>query len=175
MHSFLTMRYVKTKIIKVLQKRDIMKDFTPDYIENLIDIMKNNELTEIILEDEHSSMVIKSNGFKPVIKEKEVTPSEEITVSEEPVQEESQKEEKKNIVPVVSNMIGLYFSKPSPEEKPFVNVGDEIKEGQVICIIETIKLMNKITAEISGKVTEICIKDGEPVEYGQVIMYVEQN
>ena len=72
-------------------------------------------------------------------------------------------------------MIGVYFSKPSPDEKPFVQVGDEIKEGQIICIIETIKLMNKITAEISGRVVEICIKDGEPVEYGQVIMYVEQN
>ena len=64
----------------------------------------------------------------------------------------------------------LFFS----NEKPFVSVGDEIKAGQTVCIIETIKLMNKITSEVSGKIAEICIEDGKPVEYGQVIMYVEQ-
>ena len=150
-----------------------MKDFTPNYIEKVIDIMKNNELTEVTLEDEHSSMVIKSNGYKPVIKEKEVSKEEITTVSEEPIKEE-ETELKQNLVPIVSNMIGLFFTKPSPDEKPFIKVGDEIKEGQIICIIETIKLMNKITSDISGKVVEICIEDGQPVEYGQVMMYVEK-
>lgn len=154
-----------------------MKDFTPNYIEKVIDIMKNNELTEVTLEDEHSSMVIKSNGYKPVIKEKEKETLKEeiITVSQEPIKEEEPVEEKQNVVPIVSNMIGLFFSKPSPDEKPFIKVGDVIKEGQIICIIETIKLMNKITSDISGKVVEICIEDGQPVEYGQVMMYVEKN
>lgn len=148
-----------------------MKEFESNYIEKLIDIMKNNELTEVTLEDADKSLYIKSNGYKPVIKEK---------TASEPVQEtvveaaEEKVEEKKNLVPIVSNMIGLFYSKPSPNEKPFVQVGDEIKEGQVVCIIETIKLMNKITSDVSGKIAEICIEDGKPVEYGQVIMYVEQ-
>ena len=72
-------------------------------------------------------------------------------------------------------MIGLYFSKPSPDAKPFVQVGDRIKKGQQICIIETIKLMNKIVSEVSGVVKEICIEDSKPVEYGQTIMYIEQD
>ena len=153
-----------------------MKDFTPNYIEKVIDIMKNNELTEVTLEDEHSSMVIKSNGYKPVIKEKEQVNEAPAEIIEQEQQEEQKPEEdKKNIVPIVSNMIGLFFTKPSPEEKPFIQVGDEIKEGQVICIIETIKLMNKITSDISGKIVEICIEDGKPVEYGQVMMYVEKD
>ena len=153
-----------------------MKDFTPNYIEKVIDIMKNNELTEVTLEDEHSSMVIKSNGYKPVIKEKNAPKEEEvISAPEEAVQEETPAEENPNLVPIVSNMIGLFFTKPSPEEKPFIKVVDEIKEGQIICIIETIKLMNKITSDVSGKVVEICIEDGQPVEYGQVMMYVEKN
>jgi len=153
-----------------------MKDFTPNYIEKVIDIMKNNELTEVALEDEHSSMVIKSNGYKPIIKEKDIQKEEELnTVSEEAIEEEKPVEEKQNLVPIVSNMIGLFFTKPSPDEKPFVQVGDEIKEGQIICIIETIKLMNKITSDVSGKIVEICIEDGKPVEYGQVMMYVEKN
>ncbi len=149
-----------------------MKEFETDYIEKLIDIMKDNELTEITLEDSDKSLIIKGNGFKPIIKEKIVEEEIQTSIQEEKTTE--QQETKKKLVPIISNMIGLYFSKPSPNEKPFVNVGDEIKEGQTVCIIETIKLMNKITSEISGKVAEICIEDGKPVEYGQVIMYVEQ-
>lgn len=147
-----------------------MKEFEAKYIEKLVDIMKNNELTEVVLEDSKSSLVIKGNGYKPVIKEKEVVQEEAVeeTVVEEVV------EEKKNLVPIRSSMIGVFFAKPTPNEEPFVKVGDEIKEGQTVCIIETIKLMNKITSDISGKVAEICIEDGKPVEYGQVIMYVEQ-
>ena len=149
-----------------------MKEFETDYIEKLIDIMKNNELTEITLEDSDKSLIIKGNGFKPVIKEKVVEVEAQTSIQEE--KEIEQQEAKKNLVPIISNMIGLYFSKPSPNEKPFVSVGDEIKAGQTVCIIETIKLMNKITSEVSGKIAEICIEDGKPVEYGQVIMYVEQ-
>ncbi len=146
-----------------------MKDIQTDYIEKLVDIMKNNELTEVTLEDNDCSLVIKG-GFKPVIKEKEHP-----NVIEDVCKCDTEIENNKNIVPIKSSMIGLYFSKPSPNEKPFVKVGDEIKEGQVVCIIETIKLMNKITSDVSGRIVEICIEDGKPVEYGQVIMYVEKN
>ncbi len=150
-----------------------MKELQTDFIEKLIDIMKKNELTEVTLEDDERSLFIKGSGYKPVIKEK--TNTEDVRIEEPAVVETELKEEKKNLVPVISNMIGLYFSKPSPDEEAFVKVGDEVKEGQVICIIETIKLMNKITSEVSGKVAEICIEDGKPVEFGQVIMYIEQN
>ena len=147
-----------------------MKKFEANYIEKLVDIMKNNELTEVTLEDSECSLLIKSNGYKPVIKEKEVVQE----VIEEPVIKESVIEEKRNLIPIRSNMIGVFYAKPTPNDKPFVQVGDVIKEGQTICIIETIKLMNKITSETTGKVVEICVEDGKPVEYGQVIMYVEQ-
>lgn len=147
-----------------------MKNIQPDYIEKLIDIMKNNELTEITLEDTDSSLVIKGSGYKPVIKEKQ-QPVEDVEQTVEPVAVE----EKKEVVPIKSNMIGLFFSKPSPDENAFVKVGDEVKEGQTICIIETIKLVNKITSDVNGRIVEICIEDGKPVEYGQVIMYVEKN
>ena len=152
-----------------------MKNFEPEYIEKLIEIMKNNELTQVSLDDSETSLVIKSSGYKPVIKEKEAPKAEETS---QDIQEENAAEpltEQKKLTPITSNMIGLYYSKPSPSEAPFVKVGDEIKAGQVICIIETIKLINKITSEISGKVAEICIENGKPVEYGQVIMYVEEN
>lgn len=146
-----------------------MNNIKSDFVEKLVKIMQNNELTEVVLEDSKASLVIKGNGYKPVVKEK-VQPAVEL-VEEAPVIEV---EDKKNLVPIKSNMIGVFYAKPSPNDRPFVNVGDEIKEGQTICIIETIKLMNKITTDVAGKVVEICIEDGKPVEYGQVIMYVEQ-
>ena len=149
-----------------------MKNIKADYIEKLVDIMKNNEITEVTLEDNDASLVIKSNGFVPVIKEKQQSAVQDVVVEnvvvEEPVAA-------KKVVPVVSTMIGIFYAKPSPNDAPFVSVGDEIKEGDTICIIETIKLMNKIASTATGKVVEICVEDGKPVEYGQVIMYVEEN
>ena len=134
--------------------------------------MKNNEITEVAIEDGEKALFIKSSDFIPVIK----TKNNEAETLDDPVVEalEEDKQPKKNIVPIVSNMIGMYYSKPSPEEKPFVQVGDTIKEGQVVCIIETIKLVNKITSDVSGKIVELCIENGKPVEYGQTIMYVEK-
>lgn len=149
-----------------------MKEVSTDYIEKVIDIMKNNEITEVAIEDGEKALVIKNSDFIPVVKAKD---SETETFKVPVVEiEQEDKQPKKNIVPIVSNMIGMYYSKPSPEEKPFVQVGDTIKEGQVVCIIETIKLVNKITSDVSGKIVELCIENGKPVEYGQTIMYVEK-
>lgn len=149
-----------------------MKNINTDYVEKLVEIMKNNEITEVTLEDNDASLVIKSNGFVPVIKEKEQPVVQETIVEKEVVVEENIANK---VVPIVSNMIGIFYAKPSPNDAPFVKVGDEVKEGDTICIIETIKLMNKIASTATGKVVEICIEDGKPVEYGQVIMYVEEN
>ena len=73
---------------------------------------------------------------------------------------------------VKSPMVGTFYRSPSPDEAPFVEVGDRIRNGQTVCIIEAMKLMNEIEAEISGQVMEILVKNGEPVEYGQPLMRV---
>ncbi len=150
-----------------------MREIETDFIEKVINIMKDNELTEVTLEDDERSLYLRTSGFTPVINisEKSNTNIEEIVLTDD----EKTIEEKSKLVPVISNMIGLFFSKPSPIENPFVQVGDRVKKGQQICIIETIKLMNKVVSEVSGTVKEICIEDGKPVEYGQVIMYIEQD
>ena len=74
---------------------------------------------------------------------------------------------------ITSPMVGTFYSASSPEANPFVEVGSNINTGDVVCIIETMKLMNEIKSEHSGKVVQICVKNGDPVEYGQVLMYVE--
>jgi acetyl-CoA carboxylase biotin carboxyl carrier protein len=70
-------------------------------------------------------------------------------------------------------MVGTFYTSPSPDSAPFVSVGTSVNAGDVVCIIEAMKMMNEIKAEVSGKVTEICVEDGQPVEFGQVLMYVE--
>jgi acetyl-CoA carboxylase biotin carboxyl carrier protein len=152
-----------------------MNEFETEYIAKVVEIMQNNEITEVTLEDVNKSIVIRGNGYKPVIKQKTVEQPVQTVEEVKEIIEEQLVETKKNLVPIVSNMIGIFYAKPSPDAEPFISVGDEIKEGQTVCIIEMVKLMNKISSEVSGKVVEICIEDGKPVEYGQVIMYVEKN
>jgi acetyl-CoA carboxylase biotin carboxyl carrier protein len=75
--------------------------------------------------------------------------------------------------PITSPMVGTFYKAPSPDAEPFVSVGSSISAGDVVCIVEAMKMMNEIESEFSGKITEVCVADGEPVEYGQTLMYVE--
>ncbi|MBD3880690.1 acetyl-CoA carboxylase biotin carboxyl carrier protein [Phormidium tenue FACHB-886] len=76
------------------------------------------------------------------------------------------------LVDVISPMVGTFYRSPAPDERPFVDVGDRIRPGQTVCIIEAMKLMNELEAEFSGEIVEVLVKNGEPVEYGQVLMRV---
>jgi acetyl-CoA carboxylase biotin carboxyl carrier protein len=74
--------------------------------------------------------------------------------------------------PVTAPIVGTFYASPNPESGPFVKVGDRVKEGQVLCIIEAMKLMNEIEAEVAGVVTEILVRNEDPVEFGQVLMRI---
>ncbi|VXD19091.1 Biotin carboxyl carrier protein of acetyl-CoA carboxylase [Planktothrix serta PCC 8927] len=76
-------------------------------------------------------------------------------------------------VEITSPMVGTFYRSPAPDESPFVEVGDRISTGQTVCIIEAMKLMNEIEAELSGQVMELLIQNGSPVEYGQPLMRVK--
>ena len=83
----------------------------------------------------------------------------------------ARRKDDQNIVP--APMVGTFYSASSPTTKPFVQVGDEVKEGQVLCIIEAMKMMNQIESDKSGRVTAILAKNGEPVEFGQPLFIIE--
>lgn len=74
---------------------------------------------------------------------------------------------------VVSPMVGTFYASPAPGAKPFAQLGDTVKPGQTVCIIEAMKLMNDISSEVSGRVAQILVQDGQAVEYGQVLMLIE--
>ena len=75
---------------------------------------------------------------------------------------------------VTSPIVGVFYAAPGPEKEPFVRVGDRVEAGQVIGIVEAMKLMNEIQSDASGVVTKICVQDGEGVEYGQPLIYVQE-
>jgi acetyl-CoA carboxylase biotin carboxyl carrier protein len=76
------------------------------------------------------------------------------------------------LVEIMSPMVGTFYRAPGPDEASFVEVGDRIRPGQTVCIIEAMKLMNELEAEVSGEIVEILVQNGEPVEYGQALMRV---
>jgi acetyl-CoA carboxylase biotin carboxyl carrier protein len=80
----------------------------------------------------------------------------------------------KKWVDVKSPMVGTFYRSPAPDEAPFVEVGSRIRASQTVCIIEAMKLMNEIEAEVSGQVMEILVENGQPVEYGQPLMRINQ-
>lgn len=84
---------------------------------------------------------------------------------------DSIQEEKYKIIK--SPMVGTFYSKPSPNKETFVKTGDIVKKGQVICIVEAMKLMNEIESEFDGEIAEICVKDGDIVEYGQALFKIK--
>ena len=70
---------------------------------------------------------------------------------------------------IKSPMVGVFYAAPSPDAKPFVEVGSKVKKGDVVCIVEAMKLMNEITAEFDGEVVDVCVHNGDVVEYGQTL------
>ena len=77
-----------------------------------------------------------------------------------------------NMSEVKSPMVGVFYAAPAPDAQPYVKVGDTVEKGQVICLIEAMKLMNDITAPVSGRIVDICAQDGAVLEYGQTIMKI---
>lgn len=86
---------------------------------------------------------------------------------------ESESKSNKNQKVVKAPMVGTFYLKPSPTSDAYVEIGKEVKKGDTLCIIEAMKLMNEIESEFNGKITEICVKDGEPVEYGKTLFVIE--
>ncbi len=148
--------------------------FETDYIEKLAKIISDNGLTEISLEDGEQAITIRKD-----LPEVNMVASAPAAVAAAPAPQAAAAptDTKAEAAPkgkaVTSPMVGTFYSAPSPDAEPFVEVGKTIAEGDVVCIIEAMKLMNEIKSEHSGKVTQICVKNGDPIEFGQVLMYVE--
>lgn len=128
-------------------------------------IRKNEQQTEVVSVQQLPQQAVQA---APVAQPPAATQPAETTKAPEPaVTAES------NAVEVKSPMIGTFYRSPSPDKPSFINVGDEIKVGQVICIVEAMKLFNEIESEVSGKVVKVLVDDATPVEYDQPLFLVE--
>ena len=153
-------------------------------IKQLMDDMGNSKLTsidiefpdgiKIKMEKKNEVQVIATNAQEATaVSAQTVTHTEvtsnitaEVTTPAQQVQTASEGEI------IKSPMIGTFYSKPSPTSNPYVEVGTEVKKGDVLCIIEAMKLMNEIEAECDGKIAEILVKDGEAVDYGKPLFKI---
>ena len=151
--------------------------FDLEYLEKLANIVYENDLSEITLEDDEKAGCFKREKQKvvqasaPLVMPATVT--SQVVAPTPKTACEAKTESAHKGSPIVSPMVGTFYAAPSPDDAPFVKVGDNVSIGQVVCIIEAMKLMNEIEADVSGKITEICVKNGDSIEFGQVLMYVE--
>ena len=83
--------------------------------------------------------------------------------------------EEEGLVPITSPMVGTFYRAPSPDAEPFVTVGDTVEAGQTVCIVEAMKLMNEIQAEVSGTVAKVAVDNQSPVEFGQTLFLIKQD
>ncbi len=149
--------------------------FETDYIEKLAKVLAETGLTEISLEDGEQAITLRKDvvvaSAPQVVAAAPVAASAPVATPAA-VPADAPAPAKKG-TPITSPMVGTFYKAPSPDSDPFVSVGQSVSQGDVVCIVEAMKMMNEIEAEVSGKVVEICVEDGQPVEFGQVLMYVE--
>lgn len=154
-------------------------NFDTSYIKELAEILADKGLTEIIVEDGEQAISlrkeVKEVVAQPVAVAAPVAPAVQACAPAAPASEAPAKAECKASVgtPITSPMVGTFYAASSPEAAPFVEVGKTVSKGDTVCIIEAMKLMNEIESEVSGTIAEICVEEGQSVEYGQVLMYVE--
>ena len=151
--------------------------FDLEYLEKLAAIVRENDLSEITLEDEDNAVSLRREKQQTLVNAipqvMSATATSQVVSPAAAKPAEKKQETVHKGKPVTAPMVGTFYCSPSPDDAPFVKVGDNISIGQVVCIIEAMKLMNEIEADASGKITEICVKNGDSVEFGQVLMYVE--
>ncbi len=134
-------------------------------IQKLIETMGNSKLDTLSIEF--------PDGVKINMKKREEVSSAIVNTQKEPEVTKTQEEKDETIQCITSPMVGTFYTKASPKEKEFVKVGDAVKKGQVLCIIEAMKLMNEVESEYDGEIVEICSKNEEMVDFGKPLFKIK--
>ncbi|TKS56171.1 acetyl-CoA carboxylase biotin carboxyl carrier protein [Mesohalobacter halotolerans] len=155
-------------------------------IQNLIKFVAKSGASEVKLEMDDVKVTIRTgsndDNKETIVQQIPVSAVQQQAPAPQPAQEQTPQQEKKashdqkdeeNLVTVKSPIIGTFYRKPSPDKPVFVEVGDSIKEGDVLCTIEAMKLFNEIESEVSGKIVKVLVDDATPVEFDQPLFLVE--
>ncbi|MEJ2182051.1 MAG: acetyl-CoA carboxylase biotin carboxyl carrier protein [Nitrospirota bacterium] len=142
-----------------------------DEIKRLMDLLKDTDITDLQLERE---------GMRIRLRREKMFASIEMPQAGVPAQaaeaarkEERPPEESERLVTVSAPLVGTFYRAPSPEASPFVEVGDKVRKGQVVCIIEAMKLMNEIESEVDGVIVSRLVENAQAVEYGEPLFLIE--
>jgi acetyl-CoA carboxylase biotin carboxyl carrier protein len=156
-------------------------------IKQIIDLMKRSELTEFAVEEEGFKLKIRrgTNGL-PIVSTGRGSSSPFSSLTEAPAPATAAPvqaaaptapgaaKDEAGIIYVKSPMVGTFYRAPSPESKSFADIDTKVTETSVVCIIEAMKIMNEIQAEVKGTIIEVLVENGQPVEYGQRLFKVKQ-
>ena len=141
-------------------------------IKTLIEMLEASNLNEIeVSQGEESVRISKSSGEIKVLQDSNIGINNKSQSINKIDNNQIENEIKGN--QVTSPIVGTFYRKPSPDKEPFVKVGDIVNKGDVLCIIEAMKMMNEIKSEFDGKISSIEVDDGQPVEFGQTIIVIE--
>jgi|TARA_B100000902_G_scaffold302972_1_gene291050 acetyl-CoA carboxylase biotin carboxyl carrier protein len=137
-------------------------------VKKLIEMLENSNLEEIeIQEGEESVRLVKSHGSLQSIQPQSIVLPQEAQPEVIEQEIESPEATTRDSNSINSPMVGTFYASASPGAKPFISVGDIVSEGDVVCIVEAMKMMNEIKSEYSGTVLSVNVENAEPVEYGQ--------
>ena len=153
-------------------------------LRELLGAIAQTDITELILKNDDFELTVRKEkgivavpqmpAISPQVVETAVKGVDTTITTSQPAPEtpSAPSVDDKKWVDITSPMVGTFYAAPAPDEDPFVSVGDRINKGDTVCIIEAMKLMNEIEGEVSGQIMEITAQNGEPVEFGQVLMRV---
>jgi acetyl-CoA carboxylase biotin carboxyl carrier protein len=144
-------------------------------IKAVIDLMRKNDLSVFEMEKDGFRLKLqKGSGEQPVFSQPVAAPATAATAAAAPAETASAAPEKSSTLKdIVSPMVGTFYRANSPESPAFVDIGKEVSEESVVCIIEAMKVMNEIKAETKGVIAEIVAENGKPVQFGQVLFRVK--
>jgi acetyl-CoA carboxylase biotin carboxyl carrier protein len=154
-------------------KRGVDKDL----IRELAELLRETDLAEIEIEQDDFRIRVARGGPAPVpvahVEPPRPAPAAAVAPAEAPGQQRSLADPARHPGCVPSPMVGTAYRSPEPGAKPFVEVGDTVNVGQTILIVEAMKHMNEVAAPHAGRVVEVLVEDGQPVEYGEPLMIIE--
>ena len=138
-------------------------------LREIIEMFESADICELEMERQGVRIKLRKTGASHVPAPQKVSPTEE-TISAEKSKKE---DEGANLSEIQSPIVGTFYQASTPDAEPFVKEGDKVTEGQVICIIEAMKVMNEIKAEVSGQVNKILVENGQAIEFGQPLFLIE--
>ncbi|HEY9648520.1 MAG TPA: acetyl-CoA carboxylase biotin carboxyl carrier protein [Chroococcidiopsis sp.] len=169
----------------IIDKQTIV-EFDLNQLKELLAILNQTDIAELTLKSNDFELTVRKDaqgGDRPVVASTAPAASVTAPAPTQPVAIPTPAVEalppahapisNERTAEITSPMVGTFYRSPAPDEAAFVELGDRVRSGQTVCIIEAMKLMNEIEAEISGEVIEILVENAQPVEYGQVLMRVK--